>query len=144
MLRRCRIRRQLAFGGIGLGDSSESHLGRQLDIYARRDAQLAPYLLRTVDIEYHRKCTKVKFVFWVSCFTALMCLNMRTELEVMAVTMPYVQLLHELKDAEDLDFEIRQGIAASVLPTLSAAIKDPTLYTKGAKAQVSEKLAKLA
>lgn len=42
---------------------------KHLDVYARRDVQLAPYLLRDIDIEYKRKCRKVSFIIWIAVLT---------------------------------------------------------------------------
>lgn len=88
---------------------------KHLDIYARRDPQLAPYLLREVDIEYKRKCRKVNFVFWLSMFVLLLLLQARESLECAFYLKHYTQLLREELDAKDDDMDLRRAKMVQLL-----------------------------
>lgn len=79
---------------------------KHLDLYARRDPQLAPYLLREVDIEYKRKCRKVNFLFWVIIFTMTIALQTRIQGESIHHLRNYASLInleHEAIDADNLE-----------------------------------------
>eukprot|EP00759_Apiculatamorpha_spiralis_P045727 PhF_6_TR42591/c0_g1_i1/m.64040 len=110
--------------------------GKHLDVYARRDAQLAPYLLREVDIEYLRKCRKVRYVVWVAILTALMLYTNRVETEVMYFMRPYLESMQDLSEAEDGDYEIRHRTAAKALKMIGEAKDSPKLWTKAYKEEV--------
>ena len=91
---------------------------RHLDIYARRDPQLAPYLLREVDIEYKRKCRKVNFVFWLSVLVCLIMLQSRESLETAFYLRNYTELLREELDAKDDDMDLRRAKMVQLLQLL--------------------------
>nr|CCC89547.1 conserved hypothetical protein [Trypanosoma congolense IL3000] len=69
---------------------------KHLDLYARRDPQLAPYLLREVDIEYKRSCRKVTFCLWVCLFTLTSAVQIRMQGE----HLHYMRLYAECVDTE--------------------------------------------
>lgn len=107
--------------GSGTGTSyiNESTKGnpnmRHLDIYARRDPQLAPYLLREVDIEYKRRCRKVNFLVWMTLFTAVSLFQSRESLETAFYMKNYTQLLREELDSKDDDMDLRRGKMVQLL-----------------------------
>ncbi|ORC83412.1 uncharacterized protein TM35_000721150 [Trypanosoma theileri] len=80
---------------------------KHLDLYARRDPQLAPYLLREVDIEYKRKCRKVSFCLWVCIFTIVTTFQMRMQGEQLHYLRLYADCAKTEQDAKDED-EIRR------------------------------------
>jgi hypothetical protein len=96
---------------------------KHLDIYARRDPQLAPYLLREVDIEYKRKCRKVNFVFWWSVLVALILLQSRESLECAFYLKHYTELLREELDAKDDDMDLRRAKMVQLLQLLRGVEK---------------------
>ncbi|KAH9588961.1 hypothetical protein LSM04_007270 [Trypanosoma melophagium] len=80
---------------------------KHLDLYARRDPQLAPYLLREVDIEYKRKCRKVSFCLWACIFTIVTTFQMRIQGEQLHYLRLYADCAKTEQDAKDED-EIRR------------------------------------
>ncbi|EAN94468.1 hypothetical protein C3747_385g47c [Trypanosoma cruzi] len=80
---------------------------KHLDLYARRDPQLAPYLLREVDIEYKRKCRKVSFCIWMCVFTVVTAFQMRMQGEQLHYLRLYADCVRAEQDAKDED-EIRR------------------------------------
>lgn len=76
---------------------------KHLDVYARRDVQLAPYLLREVDIEFKRKCRKVQFLVWMALFTVAICLQMRLQGETLHFMRLYAGYMKAEQDAKDDD-----------------------------------------
>lgn len=81
---------------------------RHLDIYARRDPQLAPYLLREVNIEFKRRCTKVSFVFWVAVLSALTVWDQRVNSESFYYLRMYAEQTKILEDMKDIDASERR------------------------------------
>ncbi|KEG10192.1 hypothetical protein DQ04_04061020 [Trypanosoma grayi] len=80
---------------------------KHLDLYARRDPQLAPYLLREVDIEYKRKCRKVSFCCWMCIFTIVTAVQMRMQSEQLHYLRLYADCVRAEQEAKDGD-EIRR------------------------------------
>lgn len=93
------------------GDSAMKHL----DLYARRDPQLAPFLIREVDIEWKRKCRKVNFVVWVAILTGLSFLDQRLSLESMYYMKGYAELAQQEQDVADEDFTWRRARLVQIL-----------------------------
>ena len=112
--------------------TKEGVIGRQLDVFARRDPQLAPYLLREVDIEYQRRYTKFRFILWIAAFTALTLYNLRLHYEINYFLKPYAQRQEEHRRNEDRDFEIRQRWLVRILHLLEkvrhAPLNDQDLH----------------
>jgi hypothetical protein len=94
---------------------------RHLDIYARRDPQLAPFLLREVDIEYKRRCRKVNFVFWMTAFVATMLFQARESLETAFYMKHYTELLREELDSKDDDMDLRRAKIVQLLKLVKDA-----------------------
>lgn len=84
-------------------------VAKMLDIYARRDPQLAPYLLREVNIEYKRKNTKVRFVFWAALAVLLLMLDQRLNAELIHHMRRYLEVVQMEEDEKDLDADIRRA-----------------------------------
>ncbi|RNF10852.1 uncharacterized protein Tco025E_06727 [Trypanosoma conorhini] len=80
---------------------------KHLDLYARRDPQLAPYLLREVDIEYKRKCRKVSFCIWMCIFTVVTAFQIRMQGDQLHYLRLYADCVRAEQDAKDED-EIRR------------------------------------
>lgn len=103
---------------------------RHLDLYARRDPQLAPYLLREVDIEYKRRCRKVNFVFWLALFSALVIYDERLALE----SMHYLRLFAEQSQIEqaarDHDTNERRAKLVEVMNVVKDAFERDQKWTK--------------
>ena len=96
------------------------HMGH-LDLYARRDPQLAPYLLREVDIEYKRKCRKVNFVFWVAMAVAAMLYDQRATAESVYYMRAYAELIAEEQEALDRDSDLRRSKLVGVMGVVKKA-----------------------
>ena len=97
------------------------NVGKMLDIHARRDPQLAPYLLREVDIEFKRKNTKVKFVVWSMILTFLVCWNERLNCEELHFLKQYVGVLQLEDDEKALDADIRRAKLVAFLELVREA-----------------------
>ncbi|ESL10126.1 hypothetical protein TRSC58_02145 [Trypanosoma rangeli SC58] len=80
---------------------------KHLDLYARRDPQLAPYLLREVDIEYKRKCRKVSFCIWMCIFTVVTAFQIHMQGEQLHYLRLYADCVRTEQDAKD-ENEIRR------------------------------------
>lgn len=93
---------------------------RHLDIYARRDPQLAPYLLREVDIEHKRKCRKVTFAFWLTVFIATLLYNQRSHCDVAYYMRQYVECTTTERLAKDEDVDRRRAMFVA----LTGCVKD--------------------
>ncbi|CBH09570.1 hypothetical protein, conserved [Trypanosoma brucei gambiense DAL972] len=76
---------------------------KHLDLYARRDPQLAPYLLREVDIEYKRRCRKVSFCAWICVFTAVTAVQIRMQSEQLHYMRLYADCVEAEQRAKDED-----------------------------------------
>lgn len=88
---------------------------KHLDLYARRDPQLAPYLLREVDIEYKRKCRKVSFLYWVVLFTMAIALQSRIQGESIHHLRSYATLINLEQEAKDADNLERRRILIEIM-----------------------------
>lgn len=88
---------------------------KHLDLYARRDPQLAPYLLREVDIEWKRTCRKVGFVVWVAIATALLLFDQRLSSEALHYLKAYVELYQVELEAMDDDANVRRSKLVRIL-----------------------------
>lgn len=88
---------------------------KHLDLYARRDPQLAPYLLREVDIEYKRKCRKVNFLMWTIFFTMAIALQSRIQGESMHHLRNYAALTRAEQEAKDEDNVCRRKAMVEVM-----------------------------
>lgn len=88
---------------------------KHLDLYARRDPQLAPYLLREVDIEYKRKCRKVSFLYWVVLFTMAIALQSRIQGESVHHLRNYASLINLEQEAKDADNLERRRILVEIM-----------------------------
>ena len=81
---------------------------KHLDLYARRDPQLAPYILREVDIEYKRKCRKVNFCFWMAMCTLAAFYNNRMSAETIYFMKRYAEYMQAEQECLDDDASIRR------------------------------------
>lgn len=88
---------------------------KHLDLYARRDPQLAPYLLREVDIEYKRKCRKVSFLLWVIIFTTAIALQSRIQGESVHHLRNYASLINLQQEALDADNLERRRVLVEIM-----------------------------
>lgn len=93
---------------------------KHLDLYARRDPQLAPYLLREVDIEYKRKCRKVNFMVWTAVLTLLLAYQYRLQTEELNLLRSYASYVRAEQDARDEDHMERRRLFV----LLSNLVKD--------------------
>ena len=112
-------------GDVTKGNMHMSHL----DLYARRDPQLAPYLLREVDIEFKRKCRKVNFIFWVALCVCGMMIDQRSHAEVVYFVRHYAELIQEERDARDLDNDLRRAKLVGVMGVVKAAFDRDAKWT---------------
>jgi hypothetical protein len=87
---------------------------KHLDLYARRDPQLAPYILREVDIEYKRKCRKASFCFWVAFLTVLLSYQYRLQAEELSYLRQYAEYCRASQDARDEDNVERRRVFVSI------------------------------
>ena len=94
---------------------------RHLDLYARRDPQLAPYLLREVDIEWKRRCRKVNFVFWCAVFTFLACYDERLTLEGMHFLKLFADQAALEQEKRDEDMNHRRQRLVDVMNVVKTA-----------------------
>lgn len=81
---------------------------KHLDLYARRDPQLAPYLLREVDIEFKRKCRKLHFCYWVGICTMLILYQQRIMTETIHYLKGYAEFVEAERGAKDDDNALRR------------------------------------
>ena len=94
-----------------------------LDLYARRDPQLAPYLLREVDIEWKRKCRKVNYIIWVTIFVCALLYDQRSHAEVSYYLRTYAEMVHEEQQARDRDSDLRRGKLVAVMGVIKNAFE---------------------
>ncbi|CUG85899.1 membrane-associated protein, putative [Bodo saltans] len=94
---------------------------KHLDLYARRDPQLAPYLLREVDIEFKRKCRKVSYCFWVGVITILMSYQYRLQAEELSYLRQYAAYCRASQDARDEDDMERRRVFVTITNTIKDA-----------------------
>lgn len=87
---------------------------KHLDLYARRDPQLAPFLLREVDIEFKRKCRKVSFCAWVAVLTVLLAYQYRLQAEELFYVKHYAEYWRAEQDARDEDNLVRRRAFVSI------------------------------
>lgn len=108
------------------GTSAAKHL----DLYARRDPQLAPYLLREVDIEFKRRCRKVNFVFWVALLTGLLLYDERIALESMHYLKKYAEQAKLEEHARDDDTNERRAKLVEVMNVVKDAFERDQRWSK--------------
>lgn len=94
---------------------------KHLDLYARRDPQLAPYLLREVDIEFKRKCRKVNFCLWVGLCMALSLYYQRITAESVHYMKSYAEFVEAEKGARDDDSALRRRALVRVMNLVKAS-----------------------
>lgn len=94
---------------------------KHLDIYARRDPQLAPYLLREVDIEFKRKCRKVNFCFWVAAFVTMSLFLRQLKSDELDLLVQYADLIRKEQDAKDDDFAVRRRVFVKYMAIVKSA-----------------------
>lgn len=104
---------------------------KHLDLYARRDVQLAPYLLREVDIEYKRKCRKVSFLVWVVIFTVAVAWQTRMQGEALHYMRLYASYVRAEQDAKDEDNIQRRKAFVGVMNVVKAAFDRDQRWTNG-------------
>lgn len=105
-----------------LNDSTKGqHFMKHLDLYARRDVQLAPYLLREVDIEYKRKCRKVNFLVWLAICTVTIALQTRLQGETLHYMRLYSSYVRAEQDAKDEDNIKRRQVFVYVMNVVKDA-----------------------
>ncbi|KAG8347783.1 hypothetical protein ERJ75_000537700 [Trypanosoma vivax] len=97
---------------------------KHLDLYARRDPQLAPYLLREVDIEYKRKCRKVSFCVWVTIFTIVLTFQIRMQGEQLHYMRLYADCTKTEHDAIDNDNIKRRKAFVSIMNIATEAFDE--------------------
>lgn len=103
---------------------------KHLDVYARRDVQLAPYLLREVDIEFKRKCRKVQFVVWMTIFTVATCLQIRLQGETLHFIRLYAGYVKAEQDAKDEDNLKRRRAFVGVMNVVKDAFDHDQKWSK--------------
>lgn len=103
---------------------------KHLDLYARRDPQLAPYLLREVDIEYKRRCRKVQFLVWVVIFTITTALQTRLQGEQLHYMRLYASYVRAEQDAKDDDNIKRRKAFVGVMNVVKDAFDRDQSWTK--------------
>ncbi|KAL7697768.1 hypothetical protein N2W54_001686 [Lotmaria passim] len=113
---------------------------KHLDLYARRDPQLAPYLLREVDIEYKRKCRKVSFVVWVAIFTVAVAWQTRMQGEALHYMRLYASYVRAEQDAKDEDNIQRRKAFVGVMNVVKAAFDRDQRWTPADEAKAIKEL----
>lgn len=113
---------------------------KHLDLYARRDPQLAPYLLREVDIEYKRKCRKVTFLVWVIVFTVAIAWQTRMQGEALHYMRLYAQYLRAEQDAKDEDSIQRRKAFVGVMNVVKTAFDRDQRWTSVDEANALKEL----
>eukprot|EP00742_Colponemidia_sp_Colp-10_P024445 GILJ01029342.1.p1 GENE.GILJ01029342.1~~GILJ01029342.1.p1 ORF type:complete len:141 (+),score=10.75 GILJ01029342.1:38-460(+) len=103
---------------------------KHLDLYARRDPQLVPYLLREVDIEFKRKCRKVNFCFWLGVCTVLLLYQQRVMTETIHYLKGYAEFVEAEKGAKDDDNAIRRRALVRIMNMVKSAYSRDANWTK--------------
>lgn len=103
---------------------------KHLDLYARRDPQLAPYLLREIDIEYKRKCRKVNFLVWVVLFVISVALQSRIQGESVHHLRNYASLVKLEEEAKDVDHQTRRRVIVEIMDVIVSAFNRDQTWTK--------------
>lgn len=104
---------------------------KHLDLYARRDPQLAPYLLREVDIEFKRKCRKASYCFWVAFLTVLLSYQYRLQAEELSYLRQYAAYCRASQDARDEDNMERRRMFVSITNTIKEAFNRDQRWNDG-------------
>lgn len=102
---------------------------KHLDLYARRDPQLAPYLLREVDIEYKRQCRKVTFCVWTGIVTVLLAYQYRLQVEELFYLKQYAEYCRAEQDARDDDGALRRKIFVGISNVVKDAFQRDQRWT---------------
>ncbi|CCW63607.1 unnamed protein product [Phytomonas sp. EM1] len=113
-----------------------------LDIYARRDPQLAPYLFREIDIEYKRKCRKVIFLFWLVTLTLVIALQTRLQGETLHYMHSYacrIRAEHASKDEDNIQ---RRKAFVCLMNVIKDAFNRDQKWTKADEAKAFKCLEK--
>lgn len=119
-----------SWGQASLGDSTKGNpYMKHLDLYARRDPQLAPYLLREVDIEFKRQCRKVNFVVWVAFCVFMMLWDQRANAEVVYYLRKYAEMIQAEAEAQDLDNDLRRSKLVGVMAVVKSAFDRDAKWT---------------
>ncbi|CAG9576853.1 conserved hypothetical protein [Leishmania major strain Friedlin] len=113
---------------------------KHLDLYARRDPQLAPYLLREVDIEYKRKCRKVSFLVWVVIFTVSVAWQTRMQGEALHYMRLYASYVRAEQDAKDEDNIKRRKAFVGVMNVVKDAFDRDQRWTAADEAKALKEL----
>ncbi|AYU80134.1 hypothetical protein conserved [Leishmania donovani] len=113
---------------------------KHLDLYARRDPQLAPYLLREVDIEYKRKCRKVSFLVWVVVFTVAVAWQTRMQGETLHYMRLYASYVRAEQDARDEDNIKRRKAFVGVMNVVKDAFDRDQRWTAADEAKALKEL----
>lgn len=113
---------------------------KHLDLYARRDPQLAPYLLREVDIEYKRKCRKASFLVWVVILTMGVALQWRIQAESVHHLRHYAVLVKMEEEGKDEDSLERRTALVGVMDLVVQAFHRDQRWGRGDVAQAKKVL----
>ncbi|CCW70452.1 unnamed protein product [Phytomonas sp. Hart1] len=101
-----------------------------LDIYARRDPQLAPYLLQEIDIEYKRKCRKVNFLIWLLTFTLVVAFQTRLQGETLHYMQLYASRIKAEHISRDEDYTQRLKVFLCLMNTIKDSFDRDQKWTK--------------
>jgi hypothetical protein len=121
----CARRWNAGLAEVTKGNPHMSHL----DLYARRDPQLAPYLLREIDIEYKRKCRKVNFVFWIAMCTTALLYDQRVSAEAVFYLREYAELIQDENEAKDRDNDLRRAKLVGLMGIVKQAFERDGKWT---------------
>ncbi|KAK7198621.1 hypothetical protein NESM_000825300 [Novymonas esmeraldas] len=113
---------------------------KHLDLYARRDPQLAPYLLREVDVEYKRRCRKVSFVVWVVIFSVAIAWQTRMQGEALHYMRLYAGHMRAEQEAKDQDNIERRRAFVGVLNVVKDAYDRDQRWTAADEAKALREL----
>ena len=111
---------------------------KHLDVYARRDPQLAPYLLREVDIEYKRKCYKASFCWWLAFAVSVMLFQSQLQAEQVEVLITFADMVRREQEARDEDFSARRRLFGKYLSVIKSAFSRDQTWTASDTAKVKE------
>lgn len=118
--------RWLTIPGMTKGTRTMMHL----DVYARRDPQLVPYLLREVDIEYKRKCRKVAFAFWLAVGIFLSQVHTAVTADVVYLAREYAEYVQIEQSAKDDDALVRRRTLAKLINVVNASFARNQKWSK--------------
>lgn len=118
-------------GGVNVTDATKGspHM-RHLDIYARRDPQLLPYVIREVDIEYKRQCNKTTFCMWVALYVFLIFYYIWLRSETYHFLLQYAECFAAEQEARDEDATVRRRKFVEFLQLVRDAYKRDKSWSK--------------